>query len=737
MLRPLLRLLLSASFMATPISSRGDGDDLDLFVSPTGSDANSGTIERPLKTLHGARYALRRHIRDGLAANATVHLRGGTYRLRETLVLDLRDVAPNGRTITWRGYQQETAVISSGVPVTGWRKSDAPLAGMPSMTRKHVWVADLPEGLDRILTLYEGDARLPRARTEAFAPDTDLHPRDNPSDQLDRSTFYFPEGFVRHLPNLEDVELFILPSYPWWMNILSFESVDETKRIARTTIPGTDYLCPMVSYAQRAFPKNAWIENTPAALDSPGEWIVNSRTRKIHHWPTEAFPSETLFAPSLRELVRVEGVNDPEGNDDQPVRGIRFKNLQFTQADRGVWHEDDAGIQHDWEMVDKDNAMLRFRGAEDCSVERCRFFNAGGNGIRMDLYAQKISVEHCLFERLGQSAIMIIGYGPGVKDVNHHNRVVNNHVRFCGEIYLHSQMITVFQSGHNYIGHNYIHHVPRKAICITGVRSHWLLNGETDRRECVNTIRWNEIGDAKKHEDLLPFLHARNNIIEYNAIHDVLQELGDGAAVNLSGSGDGNIVRLNHIHDIPANHATSAIRMDGSQTGVLVEKNVIANIGTGGITPKERNTVRNNFIINVCARGNAGFVRALGVGEGTEQVGAGLSNIERNIFFNPRPDRSFYSRHRAAHFTAQEFAQRIIDYNVYFCPGTTGDDWPDLEALREKGADRHSLFSDPMFLDWENGDFALHANSPALKLGIEQIDIRPAGLTDSFPPEWR
>lgn len=44
-----------------------------------------------------------------------------------------------------------------------------------------------------------------------------------------------------------------------------------------------------------------------------------------------------------------------------------------------------------------------------------------------------------------------------------------------------------------------------------------------------------------------------------------------------------------------------------------------------------------------------------------------------------------------------------------------------------------SDFADPLFVDWKNGDFRLQSAFPALKLGIEPIDITPAGLTDEFP----
>ena len=74
---------------------------------------------------------------------------------------------------------------------------------------------------------------------------------------------------------------------------------------------------------------------------------------------------------------------------------------------------------------------------------------------------------------------------------------------------------------------------------------------------------------------------------------------------------------------------------------------------------------------------------------------------------------------------------------MYFCPGTALEDWPDLALVRSKGADQHSVFADPLFTDWENGDFFMLPGSPALELGIKQIDISPAGLTNEFPSIWR
>ena len=703
---------------------------IQLFVSPKGTDENPGTLEQPFATLDRARNEVRKLIKNGLSSDVIVQLRGGTYYLSKTLVLSLEDSAPEGGSITYQSYREEKAVLSSGVKVTGWQRVTGELEGLPEAARGKVWMADIPKGMSRFFTLYEGDTRLPRAQTEGFVPATDIHPKDNPSKDMDKYTLHYPKGALRNWENLEDVELIIIPSFPWWMNILPLASVDEKNRIARTAIIGTSHLCDMVGYARGriGYEKTAWIENVLEGMDTPGEWVINTRKRKIYLWPREDAPGDNIYAPALRELVKVEGINDEHGNGDIPVQGIRFSGLAFTQADRGVWDKDDKGIQHDWEMIDKDNAMLRFRGAKNCNVTYCHFFNAGGNAIRLDLYAQEIRVENCLFNNLGQSAVMMIGYGPGTKDVNKNNRVHNNHIHHCGEIYWHSQMITMSQSGHNTIAHNYLHHIPRKAICVCGVREHWLTAEDKNTRECVSMIRWDEIGNAKTHEDMTPFLHSRNNIIEYNEIHDALEKLGDGAAINLSGGGNDNIVRYNYIHDCPARNPSSAIRMDGAQIRTLVENNVIVNISVAGISPKGENTIRNNFIIQACNIKQYGIFRGLGHCDG-------LANLEHNILYNVHPDKAFYSYHSIDKYSKEAF--KSIDNNLYFCPGKNEDQWPDLALLKSKGADLHSVYADPMFVDWKNRDFTLKPNSPALKLGIKQIDISTAGLTDQFPKEWR
>ena len=53
-----------------------------------------------------------------------------------------------------------------------------------------------------------------------------------------------------------------------------------------------------------------------------------------------------------------------------------------------------------------------------------------------------------------------------------------------------------------------------------------------------------------------------------------------------------------------------------------------------------------------------------------------------------------------------------------------GRSWAEWQAL---GHDLHSLYVDPMFVDAANHDFRLKADSPALKMGFQQIDMSQVG----------
>ncbi len=707
-----------ATVAAAAGASAAAANSVEFYVAPGGTDENPGSKAKPFATLQRAKDEVRKLITKGLKANVTVWIRGGTYTLRDTLVFGPEDSGTDQYSIAYQAVPGEEPILSSGVEIEGWKKPETMLGDLPVPAEGNVWVADVPESLGRFYTLYDRHGHLPRAQGNGFVPG-DPPAGVDASDRAGRlRNLYYPAGAIRNWGNLEDIEIVI--RYSSTMNILALESVDETARVARTSLPGT---YPLRKLQRQQRNPSAWVENALEVLDHPGAWVLNTHTRKLYLWPRAEEP-KGIVAPRLRELIRVEGRNDAGGSADVAVKNLIFRGLTFAHADRDVWSASDIGIQHDWEMIDKADALLRLRGAEKCTVQNCKFRDSGGAAIRLDLYAQKNRIEGNEIRYMGQGGIMLIGYGPGVKDVNRQNEILDNNIHDCGLIYWHSVGLMMWQSGENRVANNYIHHMPRHAISLSGVRVPYF-ERPCDSREICKSLRWQEIGQRKTWDEIMPFLHTKNNIVENNEVERVLQKLGDGAGINVTGAGEGNVIRRNYVHDIFASEWVSGcLRTDDWQRGTTWEDNVIYRSNAGAWEHKGPNNVINNYAIDVLPKG---YFRIFRDGPGEKIDG---SVLERNIFYNSNGAAVFYT------FAVgpQQVAKSRIERNLYYCGGVEETTTPRfLQVLREQGVSSTDVYADPMFVALKPGDFRLKPESPALKMGIRQIDLKGVGLTKAFP----
>ena len=765
-----------------------NGQIADFYVATDGNDGWTGSLESPntdktdgpFATLARARDAVRDLKERGTKEDIVVWIRGGRYYLKDTVVFGLQDSAAEGYTISYAAYPGEEPIFSSGVKIEGWKELEREWPeGLSLMAQSKVWVADVPSDLELFRTLYDGDRRLPRARSEGFIPTYrhqykmdgqpgeykglfgDVADYPGPLDPL----YYlpFPKGApLRSWENMEDVELVIRATVPWTMQILPLESVDEEWCVAKTAVQ-SGYVLGAMGGGAGPYEKHAWIENIPEALDYPGEWVVNSREKKLYLWPTGDEPGDQIFAPCLIELIRVEGDVDVDGPTDTPVRGIVFKGITFTQGDRGVVADGDMSIQHDWVMIDRGHALLRLRGAEECVVENCMFFNSGGEAIRLDLHCQRNRVAGNEINHLGSAGILLLGYGPGTKDVNKQNEILNNHIHHSGELIWHAHGIILHQSGENRIAHNYIHHMPRKAISLSGVRPQFFNPEDAytvlNQRECAPSVRWHEIENPEKVQEdarkarakdvidwpeITPYLHTRDNVVEYNEVHRAVQHGGDGAAINVSGTGEGNIVRRNYVHHIFNKNITGAIRTDDFVRKTTFEENVIFKTNSCGLIHRHETYTLNNVVCDVHP----------GTYMWIDQRLINGSRIKGNIFLHTGKwkEAKGSSRWDGMFWTVASWIVREglsiwqhlgrmknveIEGNVYYDLGGDEESVEVLERLRENGYGESDIYSDPLFVDWEKGDFRLQPGSPALEMGIKSIDVSEAGLTEDFPRRFR
>lgn len=697
----------------------------DFYVSNAGSDQWSGRLELPnadgsdgpFATLLRARDAVRQLKQRESSQDIVVLIRGGWYPLSETLVFGLEDSGDEDMSITYAAYPGEEPVFSSGKKIEGWNKAAMPIPGLPQAALGNVWVADVS---DSFRTLFDADGLLPRARSAGFIP----------LSGGGRNRVNLPAADFRNWSNVKDAEIVIRPHHAWIVNILPIESIDEQTHSLRTSIEAT-YLMDPLKFLKSEKIESCWVENVFEALDEPGEWVLDAQAGKVYLWPRS---DSSVVAPQLTELIRVEGRIDKDGPKDIPVRHLRFVGLTFKHGERYQIDENDAGLQHDWDFLDKANALVRFRGTEDCVIEQCHFLHSGSGAIRVDLHGQNNRIVGNHIEQMGGSGVLLAGYGPGTKDVNRNNLVYNNHIHHVGQIYWHSPGIFVWQSGDNRVANNLVHHTPYTAIILSGCMTEFFGKGG---RELTRTIRWDEIGGSPKSfknkslEEVRPFLHTHDNLIERNEIHHAMEKLGDGNAIYIRGAGAGNVIRGNYIHHLVTPMIMQcAIRTDGGQMDTLITGNLIYKCTSQGIMLKLNNRCENNIIADVIAPPR-GYYLALREGP---MAGA---TIQRNIFYSSGAETVFIHELGAKNETATEDRRgrglarskdAETDYNIYYNATDPNHGRAFLEEQQEGGVDAHSRAVDPLFVDPAHGDFRFRPDSPALKMGIQSFDRSTVGL---------
>lgn len=723
---------------------------MEFYVSPSGNDNNTGTKNRPFQSIYKAKEAVSKLIAGGVENKEIyIYFRGGKYFFSKSLVLNGEEFSAGNNKIIFSSYNNEKPVFSSGILLSGWKKLEKEIPYLPEGSKGKIWVANIPDGISDLPLRFlcndsvsfpiavSGD--LYTAEDEAIRKDYNDMPEEmergnaGPPGAEKLSSFVFPNGSLRDWENLEDIEILTRPHYAWVVNILPLKSVNTKDNTAQTTIPGTYRIC----MSSEPFNPNLWVQNAIDYLDKPGEWVINSAEKKIYYWP-EAGEPENVICPCLKELIRVEGSR----KDNCILKNIEFRGITFTQGNRDIWESNDIGLQHDWAIYNKSDALLRFVDTESCMVDNCTFTLSGGGGVRFDFYSQKNKVENCRFNNLGGTPILLAGNGPGHENTSKNNEIVNNEIHDFGQAYLHSPGIFVWQSGNNRIAHNLVYNGPYNGIVVSGPRPLFFMEGLLgDRREQTGTFSYDKIenGIWNDWDKLFPFLYSENNIIENNELHDIVLKLDDGNAIYLSGTGYNNIVRRNYIHDNTSTHRHGAIRGDGFSKDLTITENIIYRFARYAIVTRYPNTITNNYMIDYIPteRGDGekhGMISFLYIAACGPIKG---SIIKNNIYYQSSGvSEPFVSMRYLNPFKLTydddvwppRFSDCKMDSNLYFSTGVEQNCINQLNELIKQGVDSNSVVADPCFVGLQEAGFKLKNNSPAWKLGIKQIDFGSIGL---------
>ena len=527
-----------------------------------------------------------------------------------------------------------------------------------------VWTADATGPYFR--QLFISGRRAQRARTPNFGfyRMDGVSPQDKPIKLHYRGRDIKPEWTARG-----DVEVIAL--FAWADIRMPIVSVDEAAHVAT--------LASDPRPSNREADARYYIENAPDALDSPGEWYLDKTTNTVSYWPMagENIAEERVIAAGLDLLVRLEGKPEEGGF----VRNVTFRGLKFAHAG---WSMGPKGYA-DTQAASPAPAAIEAVGAVDCKIEKCTIAHSGGYAVWFGRGSKRNQVLASELFDLGAGGVKLgePQQRPNDAEQNYENVVADNHMHDLGLVYAPAVGIWALQSGRNQIVHNHVHDLFYTAISVG-----WTWGYGPNQ--------------------------SKGNLIADNHLHSIGKDmLSDMGGIYTLGVQPGTVIRNNLIHDISSfTYGGWGIYPDEGSTEMLIANNIVYNSKSSGFHQHygRENIVRNN--IWAFNRENQ-LMRT--------RVEPHVSfTFERNIvYFNQ-------GRLLGSNWTGDQFRMRGNLYfdtrgpNIRFA-GKSFDEW------KAGGQDQDSRIADPLFVNAGNFDFRLRPESPALKMGFQQIDMSTVG----------
>ncbi len=519
-----------------------------LYVAPSGSDGNPGTLAQPFLTLEKARNVVRT-LNGAMTADITVVLRGGEYRLPATLTFGAEDSGTNGFKVVYRAYPGERPILTGGQKITGW-------------TAVGNGVYRAPTGALRFRQLYVNGSRAVRART--------------PNDGSFETILGWDEGgrriqirssLIRQWSRLDQVEMVILGAGVNQANL----------RISSFTTSGSSaFVVPREPERARLFSQGYpaktirpfYFENAIEFLDAPGEWYLSTQTSEVFYKPrpNENMSTVDVVAPVLETLVALRGTLA------QPVHHIQFHGLTLQNStwlipDNEGYVGDQASIVYTQALPSDEIASypghrlpagFHLEAADHIRLERNTFRNMGASAVNLYVAASdNVLIGNVIIDVAGSGIsvdLNLEGNPADRRKISRRNAITNNYIARTGRDYYQTVGIMVGYGEATVIEHNELVDMP-----FSGISVGW---GWADRDNA-----------------------ARDNIIRYNDVSRVLRLMDDGGGIYTLSRQPGTVVAENYVHDlgrppdpIAGIYGFGAIFLDNGSNLITVRDNVIADI---------------------------------------------------------------------------------------------------------------------------------------------------------------
>ena len=644
------------------------------FISPTGDDANSGTLKRPFATLQRAQQAVRQKRGD-------VFLRGGTYYLSSPLVFTAQDSGTKDAPVVFQSYRNEKAVISGGIRLEN-------LDWQPYTNG--IFQAQIPADLQTEEIFVNGERQIlarypnfdPKAQYfDGFAPDAISPER--------AARWKDPTGGYFHAMHPA-----LWGDFTWLItgkdtnNQVKLEGGWQNNRGA-------------AAHWQLRF-----VENIFEELDAPGELFLNFKTHTLYFYPPAGLDLKNAAVEATRLRTLVEFC----GDEQHPVKWITLRGLVFRQAARTVMDTREPLVRTDWAIYR--GGAIFFNGAEDCALADSFIDQVGGNAVFVNNYNRRVAIRGTQIAKAGASGICFVGdpqaarsplfnyyqthklaeidRTPGPKSDNYPaDCVVDNClIHLTGRVEKQTAGVEIDLAQNITVRHCSIYDLPRSGINIgDGCWGGHVI----EFCDIFDTVK--ETGDHGSFNSWGRDRFWRPNIDEVNAWVKQAPELPLLDVVKPIVLAN-NRWRCDHGWDID---------LDDGSSNYIITNNLCLH---GGIKNREgfRRVVENNIMVN------GGYDPHVWYDESGDI-------FRRNIV---------WTDYRPANMPRPPWGADM-DFNLVQDFGASTNA-PATQLQQQSGRDEHSIVADAQFIDPAHGNYRVKDGSPALKLGFVNFSMDQFGV---------
>jgi parallel beta-helix repeat protein len=648
------------------------------YVSPTGSDSNSGTLAQPFLTIAKARDQVRT-INATMTGDIIVNLLAGDYWIDASIQFNENDSGTNGHNVIYKNYGDlGSARIIGGFNVTGWVVHSG-----------SIYKANVGTGLD-LQALYENGQRSVMARQ----PNSGYIKVDAGDGTTPKKKFRYNSGNLPALSNYTDLQVLVWSGGHNW----------DTDTIDVTNVNATTRWVTLAENAKRNLANSRYyFKGALELLDQPGEFYYNTTSGWLYYWPRAgAVTGIEIVAPQVTSIISLAG-----SSETALVKNIQFEGLTLTSAN------------YDNNNSSGTNANIYLTNAENITIKFNKISNSGFDGILLKGYAKNNTIYGNEIKNSGVFGVRLVTPGKTLEEKNKNNEISNNVIESVGELEGFAAGVYLANSGYNEVSYNKITKSPRYGISMKGT-AHSYMDASYEGVTVTYANHWD-------------FNPARYNVIKFNDISQTNRDSQDTGIIEAWGAGKYNTIENNRLYNSGSFAIQSGIYLDDDTSYTTVNKNIIYGIVGSSKYSAYIKGVFNTFTNNVFDYTNGSG------GMKFNQYGGDLSNnltLSSNIFFSQSGGSSLFN---FQNYAANRIA--ASDYNIFYrgsgsnnvvgIPGS--DTLAQWKTLNSNKYDQHALTSNPQFVNAADHDYTLQSTSPALGLNFQQIDQVTIGLKSDYP----